>query len=71
MKDPTIFTEAVLKEKLWQMNLNTAGNKAELISRLHEADLYGQWIIDIDAEVSGKGEAAGNVTTVQETETNE
>lgn len=65
MKDPTLFTIAVLKEQLKRMNLSIAGNKAELIARLQEADPCGQWIYDIEAEVSGTNEASGDATNAQ------
>lgn len=65
MKDPALFTIAVLKEQLKRMNLSIAGNKAELIARLQEADPCGQWIYDIEAEVSGTNEASGDATNAQ------
>lgn len=34
MKDPTMFTIAVLKERLRQMNLSASGNKVKLIAKL-------------------------------------
>ena len=74
MKDPNVFTVAALKNKLQQMNLSTAGNKAELISRLNQADPSGQWMDDIDTDVrttaTDSGEAA-HVTTGRDTEPDE
>lgn len=32
-----------MKEFFWAHGLNTTGNKAELIARIQEADLQGEW----------------------------
>ena len=48
-----------LKDKLRELNLSTAGNKAELIRRLQEADPTGKW-------TEKDSEATGSSTTIQE-----
>jgi len=53
MKDANDLTVAALKDRLKQLNLSTAGSKAELISRLNEADPTGQWMEkDITSEMT-------------------
>lgn len=66
MKDPTMFTIAVLKERLRRMNLSASGNKVELIAKLNEADSSGQWMIDAEAIVSETGEPSGDVAMAQD-----
>lgn len=66
-----MFTVAALKEKLRQMNLSTAGNKAELILRLNQADPSGQWISDIDADVNVTVEDSGDAATIRDVEPSE
>lgn len=68
MKDATTFTITMLKEHLRRLNVSTAGNKMELISRLHKSDPSSQWINDTAAEASETGEASGFATAVYDTE---
>lgn len=57
---------AQLKEKLRELNLPIAGNKAELLKRLYEADPTGGWMAE-DAEDDEDAEASGPLdTTVRE-----
>lgn len=66
-----MFTVAALKEKLRQMTLSTAGNKAELILRLNQTDPSGQWISDIDADVNVTVEDSGDAATIRDVEPSE
>lgn len=71
MKDPNVFTVTALNRKLQQMNLSTVGNKAELISRLNQADPSSQWITDVDIDVRAmieEVEDSGDAATSQNTE---
>lgn len=47
--NPTDFTVVQLKEILQQLGLSSAGNKAELINRLMEADPSGAWASGVPA----------------------
>jgi len=44
VQSPANYTLTQLKEKLREMNLSTAGNKSDLLKRLHEADPTGGWM---------------------------
>lgn len=44
MSDPNAFNVAQLKEFLRARGLSATGTKAELITRLHEADPSGEWV---------------------------
>lgn len=66
MRDPNRFTVVTLKEKLRKMKLSTYGNKAELISRLNQADPSGQWIVDDDTNENT--EEAESAVTAQDIE---
>jgi len=54
--DPNHFTLATLKEVLREMKLPTGGRKAELVSRLIEADPEGKWMENASAKENTEGE---------------
>lgn len=69
-----MFTVAALKRKLQQMQLSTAGNKAELILRMNQADPSGQWITDIDTDARAtveEQEDSRDATASRDTEPDE
>lgn len=51
--DPNLITVSNLK-KLNAMNLSTSGNKNELILRLNQADPSGEWMGNVEPEISGR-----------------
>lgn len=57
MKDPNKFTVAALKELLMAQGLPSTGAKAELISRLMEADPSGAWM---DGELNDDDDDTGD-----------
>lgn len=49
-RNPSECTVQELKEKLRNLGLNTAGTKNDLIGRLMEADLTGEWLRESNRE---------------------
>ena len=68
MRDPNKFTVAELKSLLTSRGLPSAGTKAELISRIMDADPSGAWMEGEQSSTSNENEdfQAGKTLDIQE-----